>query len=123
MISPNDVVDGEYATTVKVLTSLGPDVVPAALLEELTHAAYIRQWDYFFERAPLQIGGLVTVKLIADRRKDHVDVVELIKSRIAAGTWETDRHSVRDVVRHHLGLLGVRAVDRLVVEAQTELGL
>jgi len=71
----------------------------------------------------VSVGHLIAMKLVAERKKDIADIVELIKARIKSGEWSEDRAQVRDVVREHLGWYAARAVDELAKTAREELGL
>lgn len=69
----------------------------------------------------VSLGHLIAMKLMAERKKDVADVVELIKARLEQGAWGDDRSQVMAVVREHLGWYATRAVDGLAATAKEEL--
>jgi predicted nucleotidyltransferase len=70
----------------------------------------------------VSLGHLIAMKLVAERKKDIADIVELIKVRLEAGQWADDRAEVKEVVKRHLGWYAARKVDDLVDTARGELG-
>jgi len=69
----------------------------------------------------VSLGHLIAMKLVAERKKDIADIVELIKVRLEAGQWADDRAEVKEVVKRHLGWYAARKVDDLVLAARSEL--
>lgn len=49
------------------------------------------------------VGHVIALKLIASRRKDIGDIVELIKMLMSTGAWPTARPEIHGIVRRHLG--------------------
>lgn len=96
-----------------------PTIVPDAV-EEATWAD--RTITLFGETVfVVSLGHLIALKLVAERKKDLGDIVELLKARIEAGTWDEDRPQVAAVIKAHLGWYAVRTLDKLVTEARAEL--
>ena len=98
-----------------------PTLVPDAIKEAVASgrkAALFGQSVFF-----VSLGHLIAMKLVAEHRKDIVDIVELIKVRLEAGKWSDDRSQVLEVVREHLGWYAARTVDTLAATARSEVGL
>lgn len=98
--------------------------VPALVPEAVEDAVRTGRTLVLFGHQVLvvSLGHLIAMKLVAERKKDIADIVELIKVRIEAGEWVDDRSQVRDVVRQHLGWYAVRTLDGLAETARAELG-
>jgi hypothetical protein len=98
-----------------------PELIPEAVAEAV---ASDRRAEFFGHDAfVVSLGHLITMKLLAERKKDIGDVVELIKARIELGEWGYDeRRQVRALVTEHLGaevtLAKLAAVAREELEPQ-----
>jgi hypothetical protein len=82
-----------------------------------------RQVDLFGTPAFIvSLGHLIALKLVAERRKDKADIVELLKVQIEDGIWAENRSQVRSVVERHMDRDFARMVDEFAEEARLELG-
>jgi predicted nucleotidyltransferase len=97
-----------------------PTLVPEAVEEAV--ASDRRATLFGHEVFVVSLGHLIAMKLVAERKKDIADIVELIKARLEAGEWSNDRAQVKAVVKEHLGWYAARAVDDLATTAKGELG-
>lgn len=97
-----------------------PDLIADVVAEAVAAG---RKTDLFGQQVYVaSVGHLICLKLIAERKKDMVDIVELIKARIENGTYPFQMsHEVQNVVRSHLGAYGVRTMQRLESEAWAEM--
>jgi len=97
-----------------------PALIPDAVEEAL---ASKRKTSLFgFSVYVVSLGHLIAMKLMAERKKDIADVVELIKVSVEEGHWADDCRQVESVVKKHLGWYAARAVNDLAKVAKTELG-
>lgn len=97
-----------------------PGLVPNAVEEAI---ASDRRIELFGETVfVVSIGHLIAMKLVAERKKDAADIVELIKARCIEGEWDNDRAQVYATVQQHLGWYAARVVRGLAQTAQRELG-
>lgn len=93
-------------------------LVPAAVGAAFEHGTFFGQ-----EALVIPLGYLISMKLVASRKKDLADIVELIKARMEAGAWQDDeRWEVAKIVRYQLGWYGARQVEKLAAEALEEIG-
>lgn len=111
---------GEVRIDVLTLDRDIPALVPEAVKEAVDsdRRMILFGQDVFV----VSLGHLIAMKLVAERKKDIADIVELIKVRLEAGQWADDRAEVKDVVKRHLGWYAARKVDDLVLTARGELG-
>jgi hypothetical protein len=73
--------------------------------------------------AVASVGHIIALKLVASRRKDIGDIVELIKMFMSTGSWGHEAQHVRKIVRQHLGWYASSVMlQKLVDDATTELG-
>lgn len=93
-----------------------PEAVDEAVRSDRTLDLF--GWPVFV----VSLGYLITMKLLAERKKDMTDIVELIKVRLEAGTWAEERLEVKEVVGRHLGRYAASTVDNLAKVAREELG-
>lgn len=115
-----DLRDGETRIDVLTLDRDFPDLVPNAVAEAVQSD---RRVTIFGQDAlAVSLGHLVTMKLVAERRKDIGDIVELIKSQMDSGIWTGNLGQVFDVVRNHLGTSGADELDKLIRSAREERG-
>lgn len=114
-----DLRSGDIRIDVLTLDRDVPTLVPEAVKEAVTSGrrAVLFGHDVFV----VSLGHLIAMKLVAERKKDVADIVELIKAKLEVGEWGDDRSQVRDVVRQHLGWYAARAVDDLAATARAEL--
>lgn len=114
-----DLRDREIRIDVLTLDRDVPTLVPDAVEEAV---ASNRTVDIFGHTMfVISIGHLIAMKLVAERKKDTADIVELIKARIEMSEWSRDSPEVRRVVTQHLGWYAAKTVDKLAAEARTEL--
>lgn len=114
-----DLRSGDIRIDVLTLDRDVPDLVPDAVQESV--ASY-RVVDLFgYSVFVISIGHLIAMKLVAERKKDIADIVELIKVRMEMDQWDIDRSHVKDVVKKHLGWYAARSVDGLADTARAEL--
>lgn len=99
--------------------------MPALIPEAVAEAVESKRKTLLFGHSVyvVSLGHLIAMKLMAERKKDIADVVELIKVSIEESHWNEDRWQVADVVKRHLGWYASRAVDDLAKTAKEELGL
>lgn len=97
--------------------------MPALIADAIADAlAAGRMTILFGQRVHVvSLGHLFALKLMAERKKDIADVVELIKARMDAGAWNDDRSDAAAIVRRHLGWYAVRRLDDLAKVAEDEL--
>ena len=96
-----------------------PSLVPDAVSEAISSGRKIGLFGHTVY--VVSLGHLIAMKLVAERKKDLADIVELIKARMEEDTWEEDKRDVKAVVKEHLGWYAARAVDELARTAKTEL--
>lgn len=96
-----------------------PTLIPEAVRAAVTQNIRLRLFGYDVYVVP--IGHLVTMKMMAERRKDAADVVELIKARMSAGAWQGEAPTVRETVKRHLGWYAVRVLGDYEATAAREL--
>lgn len=97
-----------------------PELIPDAVAEAL---ASDRRMDLFGSVVHVvSLGHLVAMKLMAERKKDIADIVELIKERMELGQWDRDQPVVIDVVKRFLGWSAGRDVTKYATTARYELG-
>lgn len=112
-----DLRDGPVHVDVLTLDNEAPGLADDAVREAVGANRKIDVFGYRF--FAVSIGHLLCMKLIAERRKDKADIVELIKARI--GTWDDDWYDAAKIVKTHLGSYAVRTVERFAAEARGEL--
>jgi predicted nucleotidyltransferase len=96
-----------------------PGLIPDAVAEAVASDRRAKVFGY--EVYVVSVSHLITMKLIAERKKDIADIVELIKVRVESGEWDEDYRQARRVVEQFLGRYAVRVLDRLVESARQEL--
>lgn len=111
--------DDNIRINVLTLDDVIPALVPEAVIEAVESDRRITVFgEEFFV---VSLGHFVALKLVAERKKDLADIVELFKARAEAGhSWRTDFSEIAPVVRRHLGWYAVRQVERLAAEARAE---
>ena len=109
---------GDVRIDVLTLDRDVPTLVPEAVKEAVDSDR--RMLLFGHDVFVVSLGHLIAMKLIAERKKDIADIVELIKVRLDAGQWADDRAAVKEVVTRHLGWYAARKVDDLVLEARAE---
>jgi len=111
---------GDVRIDVLTLDRDMPALVPDAIREAVAAG---RMVTLFGKRVlVVSLGHIIAMKLVAERKKDVADIVELIKARMEMDEWNDDRAQVREVVREHLGWYAAKAVDELAKTAREELG-
>lgn len=110
---------GEVRIDVLTLDRDIPELVPEAVKEAVDNDRRVSIFGH--DVFVVSLGHLITMKLLAERKKDIVDIVELIKVRLEAGQWADDREAVKEVVKRHLGWYTARKVDDLAFTARAEL--
>lgn len=105
----------DVLTLERDIPSLIPDAVEDAVesgreIDLFGHDAYV-----------VSLGHLIAMKLMAERKKDIADIVELIKARIEMGEWGRDSAQVLATVNEHLGWYAARTVEGLAETAKGEL--
>ena len=112
---------GDVRINVLTLDRDVPKLVPEAVAEA---AASGRRIKLFGPQVfVVSLGHLISMKLIAERKKAVADIVELIKVRLEDGQWADDHSRVTSIVRRHLGWYAARTVDGLASTARAELGM
>ncbi len=112
---------GDIRIDVLTLDQDLPTLVPSAVAEAVRSDRRINLFGQ--EVYVVSLGHLIALKLLAGRKKDTVDIVELIKSRMQAGTWDSsDQFDVMTTTQELLGTYSSRVVNRLAQEARGELG-
>lgn len=96
-----------------------PALIPDAVNEAMASNRRVTLFGH--EVFVVSLGHLIAMKLVAERKKDVADIVELIKARLEVGEWKTERWQVNAVVKQHLGWYAARAVDELAEAARSEL--
>jgi hypothetical protein len=114
-----DLRDGEVRIDVLTLDRTISGLVPDAVAEAMASNRRARVFGQ--DARVVSLGHLIAMKLVAERKKDIVDVIELIKAQIEAGTWSKNGTQAIDVVRRHLGWHGARAVEQHAKTARDEL--
>jgi predicted nucleotidyltransferase len=112
---------GDVRIDVVTLDRDVPTLVPDAVKEAVASKRRMKLFGHSV--FVVSLGHLVAMKLVAERKKDIADIVELIKVRLEAGKWIDDRSQVKKVVERHLGWYAARKVDDLAATAQAELGM
>ena len=110
---------GDIRIDVLTLERDMPDLITEAVREAMVSrrtASVFGQEMYI-----VSIGHLIAMKLLAERKKDLADIVELIKARIESGDWKNDWYPARAIVKKHLGWYAAKKMDELAEEAQEEL--
>lgn len=97
--------------------------MPALIPEAVEEAVASQRKAVLFghEVFVVSLGHLIAMKLIAERKKDLADIVELIKARMELGEWNNESSQAKAVVKEHLGWYAARAVDELAAAAKAEL--
>lgn len=96
-----------------------PDVVREARSEAIASNRVTNLLGTSFYVA--SIGHVITLKMIAARKKDSADIIELIKVLVETGRWDRERKNIFNVVRQHLGwYASERDLMRLVEDAERE---
>lgn len=113
-----DLRDQEIWIDVLTLDRDMPELVPEAVKEAVASNRMVSIYGHTM--FVVSLGHLIAMKLIAERKKDLADIVELIKVRIEMGEWNRDSSQVRRVVNEHLGWHGARVVDQLAATAREE---
>jgi hypothetical protein len=111
---------GDVRIDVLTLDRDVPTLIPSAVAEARASKRHLVLFGT--DVLVVSLGHLIAMKLVAERKKDVADIVELIKTRVVAGTWPDDRVEVLNVVREHLGWYAARRVDSLAADATHELG-
>jgi len=112
---------GDVRIDVLTLDRDVPTLIPDAVEEAM---ASFRVTELFGHPVHVvSLGHLIAMKLVAERKKDMADIVELIKVRLEEGQWDNDRAQVKAVVTQHLGWYAARAVDDLATAARAEMRL
>jgi len=116
-----DLRDGEVRIDVLTLDREIPGLVADAVQEAI---ASRRTMELFGQQVyVVSLGHLIAMKIVAERKKDIGDIVELIKIRIENGQWNDDQESVISVVQKHIGWYSVRIINNMVKAAREELGM
>lgn len=103
----------DVLTLDRAIDSLVSDAIAAAVEEDVTV-------DIFGQEAyVVPLGYLIAMKLVAQRKKDLGDVVELIKVQMDDGDWATSSYEVAQIVRQQLG--DTRVLEELARDAHDEL--
>lgn len=114
-----DLREGDVRIDVLTLDRDMPALIPAAVADAIHQN---RQVTLFGQRAfVVSLGYLIAMKLVAERKKDIADIVELIKVRMGMGEWIADQTEVATVVRTHLGWYAARRVGELATIARAEI--
>jgi hypothetical protein len=98
--------------------------VPALIPDAVKEALAMKRYAMLFGQRVfvVSLGHLIAMKLVAERKKDLADIVELIKARMETQEWSSDQSGVIEVVRNHLGWYAARRVTELATDARRELG-
>jgi predicted nucleotidyltransferase len=114
-----DLRDREIRIDVLTLDRDMPALIPDAVKEAVASRRTVEIYGHTM--FVVSLGHLIAMKLIAERKKDMADIVELIKARIELGKWSRDSSQVRSAVKQHLGWYAAKTVDGLAATAQEEL--
>lgn len=114
-----DLRSGDIRIDVITLDRDVPTLIPDAVADAILNNRTMSLFGY--EVYVVSLGHLISMKLVAERKKDIADIVELIKARMQSGDWSSDRSKVGDTVKAHLGWYADKEVGTLAGIARDEL--